>query len=72
MDRSHRPISPVHWIGSSYKDYGEFPIELQEKCGYALFLAQTGQHAPSAKVLKGFGSGIVELVESFEGDAYRT
>jgi phage-related protein len=34
-------------------------------------LAQTGQHPPSAKPLKGIGTGIVELVEDFDGDAYR-
>jgi phage-related protein len=36
-----------------------------------LFLAQLGQHPPSAKLLKGLGSGTVELVEDFDGDAYR-
>jgi phage-related protein len=41
------------------------PIRLQ------LFLAQTGQHPPSAKPLKGLGSGTVELVDDFDGDTYR-
>jgi len=36
-----------------------------------LFLAQTGQHPPSAKPLKGLGGGTVELVEDFDGDTYR-
>jgi phage-related protein len=36
-----------------------------------LFLAQTGQHPPSAKLLKGLGSGVVELVDDFDGDTYR-
>jgi phage-related protein len=39
--------------------------------GFELFLAQTGQRPPSAKMLKGIGSGIVELVEDFDGDTYR-
>jgi phage-related protein len=39
--------------------------------GFELFLAQTGQHPPSAKLLKGFGCGIVELVARFDGDTYR-
>jgi phage-related protein len=34
-------------------------------------LAQTGQHPPSAKLLKGMGSGMVELVDDFDGDTYR-
>jgi phage-related protein len=33
--------------------------------------AQIGQHPPSAKPLKGLGSGTVELVDDFDGDAYR-
>ena len=32
---------------------------------------QTGQHPPPAKPLKGLGSGVVELVEDFDGDTYR-
>ncbi len=32
---------------------------------------QTGQHPPAAKPLKGLGSGVVELVEDFDGDTYR-
>ena len=38
----------------------------------SFFLAQTGQHPPSAKLLKGLGSGAVELVDDFDGDTYRT
>lgn len=30
------------------------------------------QHPPSAKPLKGIGSGVVELIEDFDGDTYRT
>jgi phage-related protein len=56
---------------SSKRDYQEFPPRVQDNFGFELFLAQTGQHPPSAKVLKGLGSGTVELVEDFDGDAYR-
>jgi phage-related protein len=72
MEKWSRPTRPVHWIGQSRKAYGEFPQKVQEECGFALFLAQTGQFAPSAKMLKGFGSGVVELVENFDGDTFRT
>jgi phage-related protein len=35
-------------------------------------LAQVGQRHPDAKPLKGFGSaGVLEVVEDFQGDAYR-
>jgi phage-related protein len=59
------------WIGSSRKDYLEFPPKVQDNFGFELFLAQTGQHPPSAKLLRGLGSGTVELVDDFDGDAYR-
>jgi phage-related protein len=48
-----------------------FPAQVQGALGFELFLAQTGQHPPSAKPLRGLGSGTVELVEDFDGDAYR-
>ena len=66
-----RPVRPLRWIGSSRKDYGEFPQGVQEAFGFGLYLAQTGQHPLGAKPLKGLGSGIVELVEAFDGDAFR-
>ena len=62
---------PLLWIGSSRKDYGGFPPKVQEAFGFELFLAQTGQHPPSAKPLKGMGSGVLELIDMFDGDAYR-
>jgi len=72
MDTLPRPSRPLLWIASSRKDYAEFPPKVQEQFGFELFLAQAGQHPPSAKVLKGLGSGIVELVEDFDGDTYRS
>ena len=71
MSRLPRPIKPLRWIAASYKDYGNFPSKVQDAFGFELFLAQTGQHPPSAKPLKGLGSGIVELVDNHDGDTYR-
>ena len=39
--------------------------------GVALFLVQLGQMPPSAKPLKGFGSGVFELVGDHMSDTYR-
>jgi phage-related protein len=64
-------LRPLLWIGSSKRDYQGFPRPVQQSLGFELFLAQTGQHPPSAKPLKGFGSGTVELVENFDGETYR-
>lgn len=66
-----RPARALRWIGSSRKDYMEFPSQVQDSFGFELFLAQTGQHPPSAKPLKGFGSGVVELIDNHDGDTYR-
>ena len=72
MERFPLPERPLRWVTSSYKDFREFPSDVQDEFGFALHLAQTGQHPPSAKLLKGMGSGIVELVENYDGDTYRT
>ena len=67
-----RPVRPLLWIASSKRDFRGFPARVQDTLGFELFLAQTGQHPPSAKPLKGLGSGVVELVENFDKDTYRT
>jgi phage-related protein len=66
-----RSLRPLFWVRSSKRDYGGFPASVQDGFGFALFLAQTGQHPPSAKPLRGLGSGVVELIEDFDGDTYR-
>ena len=71
MRRPHRGLRPLLWIGSSKRDYVAFPEKVQEEFGFELFLAQTGQHPPSAKILKGLGGGVVELIQDFDGDTYR-
>ena len=71
MERQARAPRPLRWIGSARKDYAAFPKELQEEFGYQLHLAQVGLRPLSAKLLKGLGSGTVELVEDFDGDTYR-
>ena len=64
-------LRPLLWVGSSKRDYGDFPAQVQDGFGFELFLVQTGQHPPSAKPLRGLGSGTVELIDDFEGDSYR-
>jgi len=65
-------IKPVSWIGSSYKDFREFPVPVQDAMGYALYQAQIGLKHGSAKPLKGFGgAGVLELVADHVGDTFR-
>jgi phage-related protein len=65
-------LKPVEWVGSSLDDLREFPEEVQQVIGYALYLAQCGEKHNFAKPLKGFkGAGVLEVVEDFDGDTYR-
>lgn len=69
---SFRDISrPLDWLGSSKKAYLEFPRAVQAAFGYELHLVQAGEHPPGAKPLKGFGGGVLELLNSFDRDTYR-
>ena len=62
---------PLSWVGSSKKDYMEFPEAVQKDMGNALGLAQFGGKHPAAKPWKGEGPGVLEIVESYHGNAYR-
>jgi phage-related protein len=62
---------PLHWVGSSKRDFLEFPEPVKDDMGNALGVAQFGGTAPSAKPWKGLGPGVLELVDSHDGDAYR-
>jgi phage-related protein len=65
-------VKPVEWVGSSLDDLRDFPEEVQQVIGYALYLAQCGDKYEHAKPLKGFkGVGVLEVVEDFDGDTYR-
>lgn len=63
--------TPVHWVGSSKKDLLAFPDQAVSDIGYALGVAQLGGKHPDAKPWKGDGPGVLEIVEAFDGDAYR-
>ena len=62
---------PLFWEGSSKKDFKGFPVPVQKDMGVALFVAQLGRTAGSAKPWKGLGSGVYELVEDHRGDTVR-
>ena len=62
---------PLDWVGSSKKDFVAFPEPVKDEMGNALGVAQFGGKHPSAKPWKGQGAGIFELVENYDGNAYR-
>ncbi len=61
----------LEWIASSKKDFRTMPDSVQDNVGFALFLVQLGEKHNDAKPLKGFkGSGVLEVVDDFDGDTY--
>ena len=73
MAEEEQGLKPVEWVGSSLEDVRSFPEEVQDEVGFALYQAQLGRKHVSAKPLRGFkGAGVLEIVESHVGNAYRT
>jgi phage-related protein len=63
---------PVRWVGSSKEDLSSFPLEVRRRFGGALWEAQIGRKAAYAKPLRGFGgAGVLEIVDDFDGNAFR-
>ena len=50
-------VKSIVWVGSSRRDLKSFPSEVKDVMGYALYQAQIGSKAPSAKPLAGFFNG---------------
>lgn len=65
-------LKPLEWISSSRADLTAFPAAVRKEMGHSLHLAQAGEKPPNAKPLRGFGgAGVLEVVESYQGNAYR-
>ena len=58
---------PVIWMGDSLARLQTFPSPVQDEIG----LAQIGGKHVGAKPLKGFGSGVLEVVSDHRGDTFR-
>ena len=48
-----------------------FPEAVRAHVGFAIYQAQTGLRHRDAKSLKGFGSGVLEVVSRYDGDTFR-
>ena len=64
-------IRPLEWVGSSKDDLKEFPEEVQDHVGFALYQAQVGLKHRDAKPLTELGSGVLEVVSNFDTNTYR-
>ncbi len=62
---------PLDWIGSSKRDFLQFPEPVKDEMGNALGIAQFGGKHPATKPWKGLGSGVFEVVENHDGNTYR-
>ncbi len=62
---------PLSWIKAARKDFEEFPEPVQREALRALTIASAGEKADSVKPLKGFESGVMEIVLRHRGDAFR-
>lgn len=48
------------------------PLAVQRIVGYALHIAQTGETGANVRAMQGFGgASVLEIRDSFSGDAYR-
>ena len=45
-------LKPIEWIASSLDDLRDFPEDVQQLMGYALYQAQCGGKHPDAKPLR--------------------
>ncbi len=65
-------VKSLVWVGSSLKDLREFPEEVKDEMGFALYEAQSGLKPVTAKALKGFGgASVLEIVSDYQTDTYR-
>ena len=64
-------VRPVVWIASSKDDLSSLPREVKGSFGFRLYELQQGKTPLNMKPLSQFGSGVYELRESFDRNAYR-
>lgn len=62
---------PLIWLASSKDDISALPAPVKISFGYRLRLVQRHEIPHDMKALPQLGAGVVELRESFDGNAYR-
>lgn len=62
---------PVIWIGRSKDDVSSLPREVKASFGLRLYELQRGKTPLDMKALPQFGTGVYELRERFDRNAYR-
>jgi phage-related protein len=71
ISRAKSVPKPLIWMGNSLETLQDFPEDVKDEIGFALFQAQTGKKHIKAKPLKGFGAGVLEVVSDHRSDTFR-
>ena len=62
----------LEFIGSSKKDLGDFPEDVEDVMGWTLLDLQDGVKRKDVKPLKGYGGAhVMEICENYDTDTYR-
>ena len=70
--RDNQPSAkPVYWMGWSLRDLKAFPDEVMYVIGTSLRTVQRQMTPGNAKMLKGFGADVLEIVDRYDTDTYR-
>ncbi len=64
-------MKEVVWIGDSRERLRQFPKEVRQTIGKALEYAQLGDKHPTAKPMRGLGTGVLQIVARHSNNAYR-
>ncbi len=62
---------PISWIKAARKDFDDFPATVKKDAFRALTVAAEGRMDDNVKLLKGFDSGVMEIILRHRGDAFR-
>jgi len=65
-------MRPVIFVADSRRALLEFPRDVRQQVGFALYQAQLGGKNVDAKPLKGRGPGVLEVVSDHRGDTFRS
>ena len=65
------PERPLVWLGSTKDDISGLPRPVKVSFGYRLRQVQQGKLPHDTKMLPQFGTGVFELRESYDRNAYR-
>lgn len=66
-----KEIKKLKWVGSSLDDLKEFPEDVIDSIGYALYQVRQELKPRNAKPLSDIESGVMEIISDFDTNTYR-